>query len=81
MNRRAKAFGLTVNGQALTFVVEANCDVTQTNDYYKRGRNGAYGIIGVSSYGGYQSGRVVLASTRTIANMVEHFMKTQGYND
>lgn len=75
---RANRFTITVNGQVLNIAITENGDTFQTTDYYVRGSNGSK-VAGIIGYGGYVSGRVHAASTRTIANMVERHIKAQGW--
>ena len=73
-----KTFSLTVNGQSLQFAVDAIGDTFQTSPYFAWKRD-EYRELGKIGYGGYESGRVHVASTRTIANMVERHIKAQGW--
>lgn len=68
-----RTFHLTVNGQSLTFSESDNGDTWQISDYTRAGVK-----VGTIGYGGYESGRVHQASTRTIANMAERFVQQNG---
>jgi len=64
---------LTINGQNVDVKLIAlggHIEGYQTSTYYR------YGKIGRSGYGGYESGRIHFASTRTIANAIERYIKT-----
>lgn len=73
-----KSFNLTVNGQPLVFKVNKQGDAFQVVDYFKMTNDG-YKAVGRIGYGGYESGRVHFASSRTIANMMERHIKSQGW--
>lgn len=66
-------FHLTFNGQSLMFSESDNGNTWQISDYIKNGKH-----VGTIGYGGYESGRVHQASSRTIANMAERFVKQNG---
>ena len=64
---------ITVNGQQLEIKLDAlngHIEGTQVSVYIRHGEAKA-----ISFFGGYDSGRVHGASTRTIANMIERYIK------
>lgn len=66
---------LTVNGQSVRVDINRLGDVVegaQRSDYYTR----AGRVAPISGFAGYASNRVHLASTRTIANMIERYIST-----